>query len=242
MNWSHTPYLFDACETCDIVSVVQQTDKILDGGKVAFFVYIGLRMPGHKVSESDLPIVLTNLSPAWASAYRREDQHLRDPAMKRACSSRVPLLMTSLELEYVSRSLGAIDAAMRRPTRGIVVPVHGPDGELALFNVLGNWRGCAPLPGIMEVSDIHMLALNVHATITECTLKKRSGESISLTTREKECLLLTARGKTAWEISKIMARSRGTVNFHLQNAMRKLDAVNKTQAAAKATELGLLTA
>ncbi len=242
MHWSHNPYLFEACESCDVMTIVLEIAKILDDSRIRSFFYLGLRMPGHKISEGELPLILTNISTAWAKAYRREDRHLSDPTMRRACSSRVPLLMTSRELEHLSLSLIATNASMTRPTKGIVVPIHGPDGELAVFNVLGRWDGVDPVPGVMEISDIHMLALNVHATVTECALQKRKTAAVLLTVREKECLLLTARGKTAWEISKIMARSRGTVNFHLQNAMRKLDAVNKTQATAKATELGLLTA
>ncbi|WP_353959909.1 helix-turn-helix domain-containing protein [Aquisalimonas lutea] len=55
-----------------------------------------------------------------------------------------------------------------------------------------------------------------------------------LTWREKECLLWTAEGKTAWEIAQIINISRRTVVYHLRNAMIKLDATNRTQAAVNA--------
>jgi len=50
----------------------------------------------------------------------------------------------------------------------------------------------------------------------------------------------TAIGKTYIEISLILNIDTGTVKFHLANAMRKLQANNKTQAAVKASLLGLL--
>ncbi|WP_323147173.1 helix-turn-helix transcriptional regulator [Pseudomonas marginalis] len=61
-----------------------------------------------------------------------------------------------------------------------------------------------------------------------------------LTAREKETLRWTAIGKTYIEISLILNIDTGTVKFHLANAMRKLQAHNKTQAAVKASLLGLL--
>lgn len=61
-----------------------------------------------------------------------------------------------------------------------------------------------------------------------------------LTLREREMLAWTADGKTAYEIGKIFGIAERTVKFHLQNAVVKLDAMNKTHAATKAAMLGLL--
>jgi DNA-binding CsgD family transcriptional regulator len=48
-------------------------------------------------------------------------------------------------------------------------------------------------------------------------------------------------GKTDHEISLILERSRATVRFHIHNATTKLDAVNKSQAVFKATQLGYIS-
>lgn len=50
----------------------------------------------------------------------------------------------------------------------------------------------------------------------------------------------TAAGKTAAEISAIMNLSARTVTFHIGNAVKKLNARNKTEAAVRAAVLGLL--
>lgn len=55
-----------------------------------------------------------------------------------------------------------------------------------------------------------------------------------LTNREREILRWTGDGKTVSEIGMILALSDSTVNFHLRNAMAKLDAPNKTSAVVKA--------
>lgn len=51
-----------------------------------------------------------------------------------------------------------------------------------------------------------------------------------LSIREQECLVWAARGKTSWETGVILGISERTVNFHLQNACRKLR-VNGRRAA-----------
>jgi len=53
-----------------------------------------------------------------------------------------------------------------------------------------------------------------------------------LTPREIECLLWASKGKTAWEISVILAISQNTVTFHLVNGAYKLNANNRTHAVA----------
>jgi LuxR family transcriptional regulator, quorum-sensing system regulator SolR len=63
---------------------------------------------------------------------------------------------------------------------------------------------------------------------------------VRLTLREKEVLRWTADGKTAYEIGRILSLSVATINFHLNKAVAKLDAVNKTQAVVKAVILRLL--
>lgn len=61
-----------------------------------------------------------------------------------------------------------------------------------------------------------------------------------LSPRQKECLRWTAQGKSSWDISRILNISENTVNFHVKNAMRKLETSSRTAAAIKAMQLGLI--
>jgi len=54
-----------------------------------------------------------------------------------------------------------------------------------------------------------------------------------LTTRERDSLNFVAQGKTDWEIAKILGVSETTARFHVDNARRKLGAVNRAQAVAR---------
>ncbi|HZR42743.1 MAG TPA: response regulator transcription factor [Ktedonobacteraceae bacterium] len=61
-----------------------------------------------------------------------------------------------------------------------------------------------------------------------------------LTEREREVLALLARGASNREISETLYIAGGTVKNHLSNILSKLGVRDRTQAALKARELGLL--
>ena len=61
-----------------------------------------------------------------------------------------------------------------------------------------------------------------------------------LTAREIEVLKWTADGKTYADISTLLDVSENTVNFHVKNAVIKLQTTNKTAATVRAAMLGLL--
>ncbi len=64
---------------------------------------------------------------------------------------------------------------------------------------------------------------------------------IHLTGREREVLTWVGRGKTSSEIAIILGIRERTVNFHCDQAMKRLDVTNRTQAIAKAIAQGLIT-
>lgn len=59
-----------------------------------------------------------------------------------------------------------------------------------------------------------------------------------LTDREVETLTWVARGKSSSEIAEMLGISERTVNFHVENVMRKLDVVSRVQAAVVAVQSG----
>jgi DNA-binding NarL/FixJ family response regulator len=62
-----------------------------------------------------------------------------------------------------------------------------------------------------------------------------------LTRRERQVLRLVAQGKTSPQIARELMLVKRTVDFHVENACRKLGVDNRTAAAAKAAELELIT-
>lgn len=96
---------------------------------------------------------------------------------------------------------------------------------------------------IFTLADIHHVNFKMEWVATAVLSKMnlvRMNPDITLSVREKEILQWTGDGKTADQISEILTLSPSTINFHLRNAMRKLEAPNKTTAVVRAIYLGLL--
>lgn len=62
----------------------------------------------------------------------------------------------------------------------------------------------------------------------------------SLTPREREVLSLLAPGRSNKEMAEILVLSPGTIKNHVQHIIRKLGVSDRTQAAIRAFEAGLL--
>ena len=72
-------------------------------------------------------------------------------------------------------------------------------------------------------------------------LRPTNGSTIvPLTAREKEVLAWAARGKTVADTAQILGISPETVEGFVKQALRKLDASNKTHGVAKSIALGLI--
>jgi DNA-binding CsgD family transcriptional regulator len=65
-------------------------------------------------------------------------------------------------------------------------------------------------------------------------------DEVRLTDRERDALSWVAEGKSDWEISVILGVSETTARFHVDNARRKLGAVNRAQAVARLAAARLL--
>jgi len=72
------------------------------------------------------------------------------------------------------------------------------------------------------------------------TQSKLHSMRVALSSREKEVLDWLKQGKSSWDMSIILSISERTVNYHVYNIMQKLGAINRPQAVAIATHLGLV--
>jgi LuxR family transcriptional regulator, activator of conjugal transfer of Ti plasmids len=208
-----------------------------------YFSYIvvnRMEMGGKSVPK---PMLATNYPDAWRTRYNKRNYHQLDPVVTGGARSRAPFFWGSAEylrqLPSLPRRLfdEAGDFGIRS---GFTVVVHGP-GEYGLMSIASSdsfekFRGVA-LEGHIP---LQIVSSKVHAVAVERFVARSASTATPLTEQERFCLSWTMRGKTAWEISQILNRSRPTVDFHLQKAMRKLGASNKFHAAFKALQAGLI--
>jgi DNA-binding response OmpR family regulator len=82
--------------------------------------------------------------------------------------------------------------------------------------------------------DYDVLAALISARLARVARSAIWPKNVGLREREVEALTWAARGKTFWEIGEILGLSKRTVEFHLDNARRKLGVATRTQALIKA--------
>jgi len=83
--------------------------------------------------------------------------------------------------------------------------------------------------------DFEILAAIIEARLGKGRRNESWSRQIALNEREVQCLTWSARGKTSPEIGAILSLSKRTVNFHIENACRKLNVATRTEAVVKAT-------
>ncbi|WP_407519944.1 helix-turn-helix transcriptional regulator [Methylobacterium oryzisoli] len=139
----------------------------------------------------------------------------------------------------LSAAVPGLSAAVpgRREGAGerLCVPVHGPQGL----------RGCVCLAGRAPPEPEMQAALDLAARAAFGRLRALAGPACeprpAPSPRERDVLVWTAQGKTAWEIARILGLARSTVEEHARNAVRKLGAQNKAHAVALALRAGIIS-
>ena len=128
-----------------------------------------------------------------------------------------------------------------RALHGIAVPIHLPQGGLALIGMQSD----TSMEEFQSAVAIHqnvvmLLAYHFHDHV-ESLLRgdTRQHDDEKLSERELQCLEWVANGKSTRETADILGLAEITVRFHIGNASRKLGAVNRIHAVAKAISAGL---
>ena len=88
--------------------------------------------------------------------------------------------------------------------------------------------------------DFDVLATIITARLAGVARMELWPKLVDLNDREVEALTWVARGKTSAEIAQILALSKRTIDFHIDNARSKLGAATRTEAVIKAADGGLI--
>ncbi|MER9127731.1 LuxR family transcriptional regulator [Mesorhizobium sp. M0959] len=186
------------------------------------------------------PAVMLNYSDKWQERYFEMGYERIDPIIKRGRKREGAFRWSDVYSDATTtederRVLD--EAATFGLKSGISVPFHGPDGSFAIVSFARPWDREFQN---RTIAYLQLAAFHFHLKVANFENSSCVEEGIKLSTREKECILWTARGKSSWEIGKILGISINTVNFHIKNVMRKLDASSRTVAAIKAIKLGVI--
>lgn len=197
----------------------------------------GLRMPLPLSNPKTL--MLNNYPIAWQHRYQEAGYLDIDPTVLHGRRSQTPLIWSDAvfatakdmweETKESGLSVGWAKSSL---------DVNGMVGMLTLSR---SNEKISPAELSNNGLKMRWLVNVAHLSLSRLmSPKNKEAASISLTNREIEVLRWTADGKTSGEISDILTVSENTVNFHIKNAVIKLQAANKTAATVRAAMMGML--
>lgn len=187
-------------------------------------------------------LMIDGYPPGWVEHYFRQGYASHDPVMAFCSTHVVPVAWNALCLERNAYGAQVMGEAGEHGLRdGVSVAVHSPQGEMSVLSFALSKPAAEARDLVAQaLAQVQLLSAHVHETVRRVTGLSRQDPEVGLTPREADCLRWAADGKTSWEIGQILKIPERTVNFHLNNAVQKLDARNRQHAVAKVALQGLV--
>nr|NUR36762.1 LuxR family transcriptional regulator [Sphingomonas sp.] len=179
-------------------------------------------------------IRLHNYPDGWAEWFDERALGTSDPVHRASNLTSVGFAWSSLPdmLALTPQDLAVLAAARNEGIGdGFTVPAHVP-GEAH-----GSCSFACDLGQRIAPDHMPLLQLVGIFGFEAARRMRRAGTRITpiaLTDRQRECVMWAARGKTDWEISRILGVSHGTVIEHLRHARERYGVTKRTLLAVHA--------
>ena len=184
------------------------------------------------------PGILVEYPSDWVAHYFHYGYAHVDPIISRTPMMRWPYLWSELNDLTEGQQKFMAEANEAGLTHGICVPLHGPFGDTFAMSLASDYRGVAPR---VVIDKLHVITAQFHTAFMRMIVEDPVAKPVvKLTPRETECLTWSSRGKSSWDIGMILGISENTVNFHIKNAMKKLDCSTRILAIVKVIRMGII--
>lgn len=248
--------LEEALSTIDACSSLERLTAAMHAlaNQLGYATFTYGEVPRLPLEGSELPFHLTKVRADFYSTYKNKNFIRHDPVWVQAMKRRRPFTWADCpEFELLgrrgprSKARKVVETAYDFGyTQGVVVPAHSRDerGEPTSAMLSLYWQG--PLKGFRPLCEFprwfSMVACFFHDRVME--VRGFDGSSAlpctSLTARQRDCLIWVGHGKTFNETAEILGIGGRTVEFHIQNAMKKLGVYKAAHAAMTAVRCGLI--
>lgn len=174
-------------------------------------------------------VAMVNYPQDWLEHFSARDYAKHDPIFYAARVAITPFRWSELvarkELRGPQKRILS-EAAECGLADGLTIPLHAPTALPASCSVVPGQDGFDPL----LLPDIQFMAMHAH----DEARKRASGlapQRVTLTERQRECLVLVAAGKSDWAIGQILGLSPRTVHHTMEAVKRRYGVSHRIQAA-----------
>ncbi len=183
--------------------------------------------------------VINNYPDDWNQTYSANNYLEIDPTVKHGMRSTQVLFWE--ENVFKEAPYFWEDARSFGIKQGISQSQKDVNGRIGMLTFASDNPEITQKTLLVQAPSLIWLSQLAHTGLAEKLMPLKSSEiDHKLTKREIDILRWTAEGKTSNEISVLMSISDRTVNFHINNVLKKLAVSNKTAATVKAIVLNLL--
>jgi DNA-binding CsgD family transcriptional regulator len=204
-----------------VFEVVLEAVRRLGFDHCSYALNLSLPLTNPKV------VLIDNHPSDWRKRYYEAGYLSKDPVLLQALFAALP------RMHAEARSFGLCEGWAQSSRTG--------SGTRGVLNLSRTHEALTEQELRAKEADLRWLVNVAHLALSRVVLSRPDAWLMKpLTAREIEILRWIADGKTSREAGEILQISVDTVNFHVKNAMAKLDSVNKTSAVVKAALLGLL--
>jgi len=216
---------------CDLVEILRDIGATLEFDFCAHGIKAPLPIAASKIS------MVNNYPQSWVTRYTEQKYVTVDPTVSQALQARGPVLW-SRELFHRSPEFWN-EAKDHGLNHGWALASWHASGAIGMTTFSRTSALISPTELRAKIADLTWAATAIHQILAEKLVPSMIPRQ-PLTRREGDVLCWTADGKSTEEISIILGISARTVNFHITNAIKKLNCVNKAQATVKAIVLNLI--
>ncbi|QUD90128.1 helix-turn-helix transcriptional regulator [Phenylobacterium montanum] len=199
---------------------------------------VSLARAGAPVS----PTVIFGEESPWIPYYAARNYASLDPTITRAFRTRKAFTWRDVERpdapNEVRRFFGEAREAWAQD--GLIVPIHGPFGEMSVINLLSavdislSDDEIAMLQGVCSIYAANGLNL------VQGVLPLARTPALGLTPREQQCIFWMSVGKHDADTAEILKISPHTVRAHLDSAKTKFMVETRPELCMKALAHGIL--
>ena len=179
------------------------------------------------VVDEDEAVLRATTSLVGKLGYRVLQARNASSAIQLIAGESINLLLTEI---MIGGSLDGLGLARKLkeiiPNLAVVITLGSGFGSMNEESLMEGWQLLEKPFSIIELKDCLQAALQSQSSAKE--------RSMTLTARERQVLHWIAAGKSHSEVSMILNISERTVEQHVRNAKRKLNAVNTIQAVVEA--------
>jgi LuxR family transcriptional regulator, activator of conjugal transfer of Ti plasmids len=176
----------------------------------------------------------------WVGHYTEARLSRYDPTIQAVFTSPSAFSWAEIEERHPDKSSRTVfDQARSFGAKGgLVVPVHGPQGEVLAVTLVSEQYSEFDHQSRMTMQVASTIFASRGLALVE--IERETSTDPSLTRREIQCVYWVNEGKTDWEIGRILDISEDTVAFHLKNVKTKLNVTRRSQIPIQAWLRGVL--